>query len=231
MRLNKYLALTGVCSRRKSDELIKEGRILVNGEKAHLGTFVCEHDVVECDHVKVSLDKKVYFIFNKPPFVLTTLSDPHGRKTIKDFLGGIPYRIFPVGRLDYESHGLILLTNDGDLAHRVQHPKYQLEKIYLVKTSRDLAPKELTLFEQGIELEEAKTAASQIQKISPQFYKITLHQGLKRQIRRMLKVFEIEVLDLERVQVGNLHLNNLKAGELFLLEEKAIKILKRKLFC
>lgn len=230
MRINKYLALAGIGSRRKCDEYIQQKRILINDQIALVGSIVFPEDRVYFDGQCLNLEEKIYFIFNKPLQVLTTLSDPFNRATIMNYIQKIPYRVFPVGRLDYDSQGLLLLTNDGDFAHRIQHPKYHIKKIYYVRVSRNLMPDEQDQFQSGVDLEEGKTALCSLQLKSQAFYEVILYQGWKRQIRRMFAVFHVEVFDLQRVQIGSLKLNQLKIGEFKKLDRIDVKTLKKELF-
>lgn len=231
MRLNRYMALCGVASRRKCDEIIDEGRVTINGEEAHKGSRVEKNDVVKVDDEEIGTQDKAYYLFYKPLQVLTTLDDPRGRTTVAHYLKDIPYRLFPVGRLDFDSEGLLFLTNDGGLAHKIQHPKYLIEKEYLVDVEEALSPHQMQLFAKGVKLEEGTTAPCTIEMIAQDRqstrYKVVLHQGWNRQIRRMFDVFEIEVQKLKRVRIGNLELGDLKPGELKELDESVLKDLRR----
>jgi len=231
VRLNRYLASCGVASRRSSDRLIEEGKIFVNGVKALVGQLVNpESDRIEYNGKLLSAETKAYYLFNKPFLVLTTLEDPQGRKTVSDFIKNIPERIFPVGRLDYDSEGLLFLTNDGTLAHRIQHPKYELEKEYIVKMDRELNLAQEENFRNGILLEEGKTSAAGLEKIGECLYRVILHQGWHRQIRRMMSELGAQVLSLKRVRVGHLVLDRLRPGELRKITAAELKELKKLLF-
>lgn len=232
MRLNRYLASCGVASRRKSDELIEQGKVFVNKEPAESGMIVNpKKDIVEVEGKRVYPQQKGYYIFYKPLNVLTTLSDPQGRKTISEFISHLSERLFPVGRLDFDSEGLLFLTNDGQLAHKVQHPKYEIEKEYLVKVSRRLNEEEELRFREGVSLEEGVTSKSELKYLNSKgLYQVILHQGWHRQIRRMFESFGVEVIALKRVRIGNLKLEDLKPGKYRKLKEEEIKTLKRILF-
>lgn len=231
MRLNRYLASCGVASRRACDRLIEEGKVFVNGVKALVGQLVNpESDRIEYNGKLLSAETKAYYLFYKPFLVLTTLDDPQGRKTVSDFIKNIPERIFPVGRLDYDSEGLLFLTNDGTLAHRIQHPKYELEKEYVVKTNQELNSAQEQEFRNGILLEEGKTSPAGLEKINHCLYQVVLHQGWHRQIRRMMSVLGCEVLSLKRVKIGPFRLDRLRPGELKKILPAELKELKKLLF-
>ncbi len=233
MRIQKILAMSGIASRRKAEELIMQGRVTVNGKPAIIGMKADP----EKDHIKVNgklitrIEPKVYFMFNKPRGVITSLSDPEGRTTIADYLKGIKYRVFPVGRLDYDSEGLLLLTNDGDFAHAVLHPSKKISKTYIVKVSGIIEEKDLAKLREGIKLEDGMTAPAKVKKIreteNNSWLEITIYEGRKRQIRRMLERIGHPVLRLKRVAIDGLRLGDLKVGEKRPLSEEEInRILK-----
>ncbi len=226
MRLNKYLASCGVASRRKCDELINDGKVTVNGVVAQVGAKVNKRDEICVNGKAVNLPGKVYYVMYKPINVLTTLDDPRGRPTIAHYLKEINYRVFPVGRLDFDSEGLLFLTNDGDLAHKVQHPKYKTEKEYVVEVNKKITGTQKQEMEQGIILDEGKTSPAKVQLLEENVYEVIIHQGWHRQIRRMFEYFEIEVVSLKRTRIGNLSLNYLKPGECRLLKQEEVKELK-----
>ena len=230
MRLNRYLALCGVASRRKCDALIEEGKVTINGKPAVVGTVVnARVDEVRVADKLVVAKNKVFFVMYKPLNVLTTLSDPRERPTIADYLGHIPYRIFPVGRLDFDSEGLLLMTNDGALAHRVQHPTYKLEKEYKVTLSRELTPAEHKQFEEGITLDDGTTARTQLLRLDEKTYRVILTQGWHRQFRRMFETFEIEVTRLLRTRICNIPLGPIRPGEIRELEPALLADLRKTL--
>jgi pseudouridine synthase len=230
MRLNRYLASCGIGSRRKCDQLIADGKVLINGEIATLGTIVNAKDKVLCEGQSVLLELKAYFIFNKPKNILTTMHDPRERPTVKDYLTNIPERVYPVGRLDFDSEGLLILTNDGILAHRIQHPKHALEKEYLVRIDSKLNPTELEKFKNGLQLEEGLTKPCTIELSSEEnTYKIILKQGWFRQIRRMFEVLGKQVAMLKRTRVGNIELRNLRPGHYKTIDLRDIQFLKKQL--
>ncbi len=219
-RLQKIIAEMGIASRRKAEELIAEGRVKVNGKVAVIGM---KADLTR-DHIKVdgkllvTPEKKVYFIFNKPRGVVTSLSDPEGRPTVNDFLRGIKERAFPVGRLDYDSEGMLILTNDGDFAHAILHPSKKIPKTYLVKVKGVLQEEELEKLRRGIRLDRSVTAPAKVKRLRKtqqnSWIEMTIYEGKKRQIRRMLERVGHPVMRLMRVRIGGLEMGDLKPGML-----------------
>jgi 23S rRNA pseudouridine2605 synthase len=219
-RLQKIIAEMGIASRRKAEELIAEGRVKVNGQVAVIGM---KADLMR-DHIKVdgkllvTPEKKVYFIFNKPRGVVTSLSDPEGRPTVNDFLRGIKERVFPVGRLDYDSEGMLILTNDGDFAHAILHPSKKIPKTYLVKVKGVLQEEELEKLRRGIRLDRSVTAPAKVKRLRKteqnSWIEMTIYEGKKRQIRRMLERVGHSVMRLMRIRVGGLEMGDLKPGML-----------------
>lgn len=222
-RINQYLASCGVGSRRAVESLIVCGRVSIEDRVATLSSYVSPQEKVYLDGKRLSKEPLVYYLFHKPVSTLTTLSDPKNRKTIQFYLSKIQERVFPVGRLDFDSSGLLLLTNDGKLSHQLAHPKYHVEKEYEVMTSRDLSPEEEEKFRQGIPLEEGLTKESQLRKIEKKSYQVVLKQGWYRQIRRMFDFFGVEVIALKRIRIGSLKLSTLKEGEYVQIRREMIK--------
>lgn len=222
IRLNKYLAQLGVASRRKIDEITIGHRITINGRLAILGDKVDpDIDVVVVDKkiIKPSASRQaslVYYALNKPKYVLSSASDDRGRKTVVDFVPNTP-RVFPVGRLDFESSGLILLTNDGDLALRVTHPRYHLPKVYQVTVVGNLSSDKVHKMQTGVELDDGRTSPSHVEVMPSKFgqsiFKITLFEGKKRQIRRMCSALHLHVVDLHRLSIGPIEIKKLAPGE------------------
>ncbi len=219
IRLNKFLASAGVASRRKCDDLIASGKVKVNGEvNTKLGLRIDdEQDEVEFeDTIVYPVEKKIYVVVNKPVGFVSTVQDEHDRKTVIDLLP-ISERIFPVGRLDYDSTGVLLLTNDGPLSHRLTHPSYEIEKTYYVLLDKVITPKDLYHVEHGINLDGKKThpcKASQVRVYDNcSLLSISIHEGRNRQIRRMFEVLEYEVQELDRIRFANIDLSGLKRGE------------------
>lgn len=222
----------GVASRRKIDDLIIHKRIFINSELAELGDKVDpEVDTVVVDKkiIKPQPNQLVYYLLNKPKYVLSTSSDDRGRDTVINYVPKVP-RVFPVGRLDYESTGLILLTNDGDLALRLTHPRYHLPKVYLLTCIGKVTPDKISKMQHGILLEEGKTAPAKVEvlpsKLNQNQLQITLFEGKKRQIRRMCAHLHLHVLDLHRISIGPINIGDLKPGQYRLLTREEIKSLK-----
>ncbi len=215
-RLQKVMAKSGIGSRRKNEELIKKGKVKVNGQIVTVpGTKVSFDDLIEVDGRPISIEKKIYICLNKPVGVVTTLNDPQGRKTVIDLLKGIKQRVYPVGRLDIDTHGLLILTNDGDLAYRLTHPKYEINKTYIVSVYRTPSDKALNHIEKGVNLEDGPTAPCKIERLnaSGSLLQITIHEGRNRQIRRLFEYIGHSVCDLQRVKIGPLTLGNLQKGK------------------
>lgn len=231
-RIQKILAQMGIASRRKAEELIIEGRVTVNGKRAVIGMKVNP----EKDHIKVDgklltkVEPKIYLMFNKPTGVVTSLSDPKGRPTVKDFLKGIKYRVFPVGRLDYNSEGLLLITNDGDFAYSILHPSKKIQKTYVAKVKGIIDDDAITKLRQGVRLKDGMTAPAKVKRIrtseSNSWLEITIYEGRKRQIRRMLEKVGYPVIKLRRIAIGDLKLGDLKPGQLRRLTQEEVKKIK-----
>ncbi len=202
-RLQKVLAATGWGSRRSCEELIAAGRVTVNGEVAELGRRVDPNvDLIEVDGAPVGVKPGlVYYLLNKPTGVVTTAKDTHGRTTVVELVPSTP-RVFPVGRLDIDTEGLLLMTNDGDLAHRITHPSHGIEKEYLVHVRGRVTPGQLRQLRDGVELEDGMTAPAQASQPSPGVLRITIHEGRNRQVRRMCDAIGHPVLRLVRTRIG-----------------------------
>lgn len=229
-RLQKIIAELGIASRRAAEEMIIEGRVTVNGQPAHVGMKAdTDHDHIKLDGKLITrgAEPKVYYLFYKPVGVVTSLSDPEGRPTVKDFFSKIRYRVFPVGRLDFDSEGMLFVTNDGDFAHKVLHPSQKLPKTYKVKIKGTLEDDAIKKLERGIHLDDGPTAPAKIKKIrkydSNSWVEITIHEGRKRQVRRMFQRFGHGVIRLIRIKIGHIPLGNLKPGELFPLSAEDVK--------
>lgn len=234
IRLNKFLAQAGVASRREVDRMITEGKIKVNGRIIQtLGQKIDEEkDRVEvCGKIIEKEEETVYLILNKPPGYLVTLKDPFKRPTIKDLLPSLKQRIFPVGRLDYDSEGLLLLTNDGELAHRLAHPRYKVPKIYLVELRGIPDPLKISRLEKGILLDGKKTAAAKISRlrksVKKSLLKVEIYEGRKREVKRMFAAIGYRVLHLKRVGFGGLRLGTLGTGNWRFLTSREMNSLKR----
>ncbi|MGO9197936.1 MAG: pseudouridine synthase [Acidimicrobiales bacterium] len=227
-RLQKVLARVGVGSRRVCDELVAGGRVTVNGEVAELGRRVdVEHDQVELDGVPVGvLPGLVYYLLNKPAGVVTTASDPHGRPTVVELVPAEP-RVFAVGRLDAATEGLILLTNDGELAQRVTHPSHGVEKEYLAEVQGVPAPADIRRLREGVQLEDGVTSPAKVASVSPGVLRIIIHEGRNRQVRRMCEAVGHPVLRLVRTRVGPISDRSLKPGGWRELEASEVLALAR----
>jgi len=212
MRLNAYLARAGVASRRKADELIKAGRVVVNGEPGRLNTFVERGDRVEVDGDEVRPQRLSYVLLHKPFGVVTTASDPQGRPTVVDLVGH-EVRVVPVGRLDVETTGSLLLTNDGELAHRLAHPKYEVEKVYEAEVEGEPSDEVLRRLAEGVELEDGVTAPAEVRRLGPSKIELSIHEGRNRQVRRMLEVVGHPVRRLHRSRYAGLTVEELAPGE------------------
>ena len=232
VRLQKYLADCGICSRREAEKLIGSGRVSVNGTTASLGQSVePETDRVELDGVEIARERLVYVVLNKPRDVVTTAKDTHGRKTVLDFLESVGARVFPVGRLDMDVEGALLLTNDGELAYRLLHPKFEVEKTYVAWVSGNMEPESVARLERGVELEEGLTAPARAKIVSRRhnstLIRLTLHEGRKREVKRMCEAVGHPVRRMRRVQFAGIGVNGLRLGEWRHLSAKEIVALKR----
>ncbi|MEN2993883.1 MAG: pseudouridine synthase [Thermodesulfovibrio sp.] len=234
-RLQKILSKYGIASRRHAEKLIKEGRVTVNGKVAVIGQKADPtKDYIKVDgKLLIKPEPKVYYAFYKPRKVITSLFDPQGRPTIKDFLKGIKFRVYPVGRLDFDSEGLLLLTNDGDLAYKIMHPSYQIEKTYLVKIDGLIEPETIEKLKKGIKIEGKLAIPVSVQLVrrlkANSWIRITLHEGKKRQIRKMLERVGHPVIRLIRIAIDGIKLGELKPGQLRPLTKEEIEKLKKKL--
>ena len=213
MRLNAYLARAGVASRRKADDLIKAGRVTVNGEPGQLNTFVAKRDRVELDGKPLERQPLAYVLLHKPAGVVTTASDPQGRSTVIDLVSDHETRLVPVGRLDADTTGALLLTNDGDLAHRLAHPRYEVEKVYEVEVEGEPSDEALEQLEGGVELDDGPTAPAHARRLAPSRIELALHEGRNHQVKRMLAAVGHPVRALHRSRYAGLTLKGLGPGE------------------
>jgi 23S rRNA pseudouridine2605 synthase len=222
VRLNAYLARAGVASRRKADELIKAGRVTVNGEPGQLNTFVERGDRVEVDGDPVTAQKLAYVLLHKPAGTVTTASDPQGRSTVVDLVD-LPERVVPVGRLDVDTTGALLLTNDGPLAHRLAHPRYGVEKVYVADVEGRPGREALRALAEGVELEDGRTAPATVRCLAPSRVELTLHEGRNRQVRRMLEAVGHPVTHLHRSVYAGLTIEGLEPGAWRQLEPSEVQ--------
>ncbi len=225
MRLNAYLARAGVASRRKADELIKAGRVTVNGEPGRLNSFVGSRDQVTVDGRPVSAQALAYRLLHKPDGVVTTARDPHGRPTVVELVPAEP-RVVPVGRLDAETTGALLLTNDGPLAHRLAHPRYGVEKTYVVDVEGAPPDPVLQRLRDGVELDDGRTAPARVRRLAASRLELSLHEGRNRQVRRMLEAVGHPVLRLHRSAYAGLTLEGLEPGAWRELEPSEVERLR-----
>ena len=230
MRLNAYLARTGVASRRGADELIKTGRVRVNGVRGELNTFVEAGDVVDLDGRLLVPQELAYVLLHKPAGVVTTARDPHGRPTV---VGLVRHeaRVLPVGRLDADTTGALLLTNDGELAHRLAHPRYEVDKVYEAEVEGKLSDEALAALAEGVELDDGRTAPARVRRLAPSRVELTIHEGRKHQVKRMLEAVGHPVRRLQRNRYAGLTVGGLEPGawrELTAAEVAALKDLTRR---
>lgn len=233
MRIAKFMAAAGIASRRKSEEIIRQGHVKVNGKIIYdpATNVEPEEDVVLVDGRKIEApDEKIYIMLNKPLGCVSTCQDDRGRKTVLDYVKDVDSRIYPIGRLDFTTEGLLLLTNDGDLANKLTHPSHEVTKRYYCVVNSMVTPDEVEKLQKGVFIEGGKTAPARIKimKATPERTEltITIHEGRNRQVRRMFETLEKEVVFLKRISVGQLNLGNLKKGEYRLLEQSEIDYLK-----
>lgn len=233
VRLNKYIASTGACSRREADKLIEAGKVKVNGRTiTDLGTKVKPDAKVLLDNKLIEGEKKVYYLLNKPKDVITTTDDPEGRKTVTDLLGSaVRQRVYPVGRLDRNTTGILLLTNDGELADRLTHPKYGVIKIYEIKLNKALSESSYMQMRNGIELDDGNFKMDKLSYINSQdktMLGVEIHSGRTRIIRRSFEHLGYEVAKLDRVSFAGLTKKNLPRGRYRKLAPKEVAWLKMK---
>ena len=211
MRLNAYLARAGVASRRGADELIRAGRVRVNGKPAGFGTFVEPRDVVELDGSAVAPEPPTYVLLHKPAGVVTTARDPHGRPTVVGLVGHTR-RVVPVGRLDADTTGALLLTNDGALAHRLMHPRYEIDKVYEAEVEGEPSDEAIGALARGIELDDGRTAPARVRRLGSGRIELVLHEGRKHQVKRMLEAVGHPVRRLHRREYAGLTVHKLRPG-------------------
>lgn len=228
MRINKYISSSGHCSRRTADRLIEENRVSLNGVLANRGDDVKVGDIVKIDDVVISLkEKNIYLVLNKPEGYTTTLKDKFADKIVMDLLKDVDERIYPVGRLDRDSCGLLLFTNDGDLAFKLTHPNHDVEKEYHVILSKNVSSEHLKKLSDGVIIDDRLTRKAKfIHFKEKNKVKVFLKEGRNRQIRKMFKTFDYDVIFLKRVSFGNIKLGNLKAGSFRYLTEEEINYLR-----
>ena len=225
MRLNAYLARAGVASRRGADDLIKAGRVRVNGEPGQLNTFVGTADRVEVDGREVAPQRLAHLLLHKPAGVVTTARDPQGRPTVVQLVPADP-RVVPVGRLDADTTGALLLTNDGPLAHRLAHPRYGVEKTYVVGVDGDPDESALRRLREGVELDDGRTAPAQARRLGRGRLELVIHEGRKHQVKRMCEAVGLPVVRLHRSGYAGLTLEGLEPGAWRPLEPSEVQRLR-----
>jgi 23S rRNA pseudouridine2605 synthase len=226
MRLNAFLGRAGVASRRKADELIVAGRVTVNGEPGQLNTFVSADDVVEVDGRAVTKQRLAYVLLHKPAGVVTTAHDPGGRTTVVELVEQ-EARVVPVGRLDADTTGALLLTNDGALAHRLAHPRYEVDKVYEADVEGSPSEAVLRQLADGVELEDGRTAPAHVRRLGASRIELTLHEGRKHQVKRMCEALGHPVRRLHRSRYATLTLDGLAPGEWRELTADEVEALRR----
>lgn len=233
IRINKYLSMCGVASRRKADELIERGRVSVNDQTVEsLGIIIDEEkDEVKVDgRVVTPEDRKTYIILNKPKDVITSLEDPFRRKTVAHYVHRLGIRVYPVGRLDYDTDGVLIMTNDGELAYRLAHPRYEVKKVYSAIVQGAVVSDDIRKIGEGIELPDGHIARAEAE-IANSSYKtsrviITMTEGRKREVKHIMKALEHPVLNLRRISFGGIGLHQLKPGNWRHLRPEEVKHLK-----
>jgi 23S rRNA pseudouridine2605 synthase len=225
MRLNSWLARAGVASRRGADELIRAGRVTVNGEPGQLNTFVASHDRVELDGRPLAKQQLAYVLLNKPAGVVTTARDPQGRPTVVGLVDHTA-RVVPVGRLDADTTGALLLTNDGLLAHRLAHPRYGVEKVYEAEIGGRLSEAGLEQLRIGVELDDGVTSPAHARRLGPHTIELTIHEGRNRQVKRMFEAVGHPVRSLHRSRYAGLRLEGLEPGAWRELERPEVERLR-----
>jgi 23S rRNA pseudouridine2605 synthase len=226
MRLNAYLARAGIASRRGADDLIKAGRVRVNDQPGALNTYVHTGDRVEVDGELVSAQTLKYVLLYKPAGTVTTARDPQGRPTVVELVEEIPERVVPVGRLDADTTGALLLTNDGQLAHRLAHPRYGVEKVYEVEVEGEPDDEALQHLAEGVDLEDGRSAPAGVRRLGPSKLELILHEGRKHQVKRMCEAVGHPVLRLHRSGYAGMTLDGLEPGRWRELEPSEVKQLR-----
>ena len=226
MRLNKFIADAGICSRRKADEMIKEGRVTVNKQEAIIGMEITPEDVVRVDGERIRVNVvHEYYMLNKPKRVLCSNEDKFGRKLAIDYIKS-KKRLFTYGRLDYMTEGLIIISNDGEVYNHVMHPRKKLYKSYIAKLDREIEEKDMEALKYGVVIDGKRTAPAKVKRIDKKEIRIAIFEGRNRQIRKMVEILGYNVISLKRVKIGELSLGHLQVGDYRKLTEEEIKYLK-----
>lgn len=226
MRLNKFISNSGYTSRRKADDLIFDGRVKVNDAKVTDPSYqVSKDDKVTIGGEELLIEDKVYFLLNKPYGYMSSLSDPNYDKFVTDLIK-TNKRIYPVGRLDVDSKGLLILTNDGDLTNKLTHPSFEVEKTYLVEAKKTLSKEDKVMLEEGVHIDSKAPVKGKVKDIGDNDYLLTIWEGRNRQVRKMFKAVKNKVLNLTRISLGPIELGDLKSGKYRKLTKEEIQMLK-----
>ncbi len=220
-RVQKLMSNYGYCSRRKAEKLIEEGKVKVNGKTISIGDKASESDKITVNNELISKQKKVYLMLHKPVGCVTAVHDQQYR-TVMHYIK-TEERVFPVGRLDYNTSGLLLLTNDGDLANKIMHPRYETKKTYVAFIENPITSSQLKSIKSGIELEDGKTRPAAVNVLKNKIIELTIHEGRNRIVRRMLEEIGVKITSLKRTKIGKLSLGDLKPKEYRILSEKDIE--------
>lgn len=234
-RLQKLIAASGYSSRRKAEELIKSGKVTVNGEVVReLGTKASASDIIIVEGVRLLRENKRYYLFYKPEKVITSMSDEKDRACVKDYFDDVSERVFPVGRLDYDTSGALIMTNDGEFTNLITHPRHKISKTYVVKVKGRVEERHLKILKSGVRIDDYKTAPAKVNIIKNKnksentLIEMTIYEGKNRQIRKMFEVLGYEVIKLKRIAIEDLTLEGLKIGEYRILSIHEVKVLINK---
>ncbi|MDO4814327.1 MAG: pseudouridine synthase [Gemella sp.] len=234
-RLQKLIAASGYTSRRKAEQLILEGKVTVNGEIVkELGVKAGPSDIIIVEGTRLLKENKRYYLFYKPEKVITSMSDEKDRQCVKDFFAGVPERVFPVGRLDYDTSGALIMTNDGEFTNLITHPSHKIKKTYIAKVKGKVEERHIKILKTGVRIENYKTAPARVEvlknknKSSNTLVQITIHEGKNRQVRKMFEALGYEVVKLKRTAIDDLTLEGLKIGEYRPLTIHEVRVLVNK---
>jgi len=228
IRLNKFIAQSGLCSRREADTLILKGQVSVNGKTIKkMGIIIKKTDKVKVDNKKISPEKKIYILLNKPKDYITTNKDTHNRKIVIDLIKNVKERIFPIGRLDRKTTGLLLLTNDGELSKKLTHPSHKIKKIYSLQINKPITKNDFNKLKEGIEIDNEKIHINKINILNNRKeLGIEIHMGKNRIIRKLFESLDYKIIKLDRVMFGPLTKRNLPRGKWKFLDQKELRLLK-----
>lgn len=225
-RLQKIIAEAGICSRRKAEELIRAGKVTVNGKKAEIGDKADpERDEIFVEGKLIKIPEKVYIMLNKPAGYVTSTKPQFGQKTIMELLKGLKIRVFPVGRLDLDTEGLLLLTNDGDFANRIMHPRNEIKKTYFVVLNGELTDEDIQKLKQGVVIDGKRVKVDSIEKRGKNKYRLVIHEGMKRVVKRIFAALGFRVKYLFRDKIGNLSIHGLAKGKWKKLSQRELRLI------